>query len=63
MDQKPAKSTAKTFTRRGFMATSGAVAGASLLPRIAASTGGRRIFTVYFDKAIGAMRAVEKIIP
>ncbi|GHA60406.1 hypothetical protein GCM10008927_27420 [Amylibacter ulvae] len=51
------------MTRRGVLATGGAAVGARFLPKIAASTGGRRILTLYFDKTVGAMRAVERLVP
>ncbi|PIB23506.1 Tat pathway signal protein [Amylibacter kogurei] len=51
------------MTRRSVLATGGAAVGARFLPKIATSTGGRRILTVYFDKTIGAMRAIERLVP
>lgn len=51
------------MTRRSVLVTAGAAAGSRFLPKVAGSTGGRRILTLYFDKALGAMRAIEKIVP
>lgn len=51
------------ISRRTVLATASAATAIRFLPKIAASTGGRRILTVYFDKAVGAMRAVDKLIP
>ncbi len=51
------------MTRRSVLVTAGAATGTRFLPRIAGSNGGRRILTVYYDKALGAMRAIEKIVP
>lgn len=51
------------FTRRTILATASAAGAARFLPKLAASTGGRRILTLYFDKAAGAMRAMERFIP
>lgn len=50
------------LTRRGFLATTGAatmVRGAAPLAR---SGSGRRILTLVYDKAAGAMRAVERVV-
>lgn len=51
------------LSRRTLLLTASAAGATRFLPKIAASTGGRRILTVYFDKAVGAMRAIEKVIP
>jgi len=32
------------------------------LPQIAVRTGGRRILTLVYDKALGMMRAVERVV-
>lgn len=50
------------LTRRMFLVTSGAAAGVRVLPQAAAQTGGRRILTLVYDKSIGAMRAVERVV-
>ena len=50
------------LTRRGFLATAGAatvVRGAAPAARTAS---GRRILTLVYDKALGAMRAVERVV-
>lgn len=51
------------MSRRTLLVTASAAGASRFLPKLATSTGGRRILTVYFDKAIGAMRAVEKLVP
>lgn len=51
------------ITRRTLLATGSAAIGARFAPKLAGSAGGRRILTVYFDKAAGAMRAIERVIP
>jgi hypothetical protein len=51
------------LSRRTVLATASAAGVARFLPKLVTTTGGRRILTVYFDKAAGAMRAVEKFIP
>ena len=51
------------ITRRSILATGAAAAGMRFVPKVAVSPAGRKILTVYFDKAAGAMRAIEKVIP
>lgn len=51
------------FTRRGFLATSVTTLGLKSLGPIARSGSGRRILTLVYDKSLGMMRAVEKIVP
>ena len=51
------------LSRRGFLASAGAVAGAQFLPKIGIRLMQKRVVTVYFDKALGAMRLVEKLVP
>jgi len=55
--------TRNKISRRTLLASATAAGAARFLPKIAASTGGRRVLTVYFDKAVGAMRAIDKFIP
>ncbi len=50
------------LTRRGFLVTTAAAATVKTLPNIAARTGGRRILTLVYDKSLGMMRAVEKVV-
>ncbi len=52
-----------TLTRRGFIAASLAAGGVRALPSIATKTGGRRILTLVYDKSLGMMRAVERVVP
>lgn len=51
------------FTRRGFLATTAATLGVKSAGPIVRSGGGRRILTLVYDKSLGMMRAVEKIVP
>lgn len=51
------------ISRRRLLASVTAVGAVRFLPKIAASTGGRRILTLYFDKAVGAMRASDNFVP
>lgn len=55
------------LSRRSFLATAAATAGSQMAPRaiapVAKSAGGRRILTLVYDKSLGMMRAVERIVP
>ncbi len=51
------------LTRRGFLAATGAAATVRVLPQIAARPAGRRILTLVYDKGLGMMRAVERVVP
>lgn len=51
------------LTRRGFIASAMAAGAVRTLPQIAGKAGGRRILTLVYDKSLGMMRAVERIVP
>lgn len=51
------------LTRRGFIGTTLAAGAARSLPSLATKTGGRRILTLVYDKSLGMMRAVERLVP
>lgn len=51
------------LSRRGFLAASGAAVTVRALPTVAAKPGGRRFLTLVYDKALGMMRAVERVVP
>ncbi len=55
------------LTRRNFIVTSvsSAAAAGTLrgLPKLAGTQGGRRILTLVYDKSLGMMRAIERIVP
>lgn len=51
------------LTRRSFLVTTSAAASARAVPQIATRTGGRRVLTLVYDKALGAMRAIDKLVP
>ena len=50
------------MSRRGFLMSSGAALAAKTVPQVASKAGGRRILTLVYDKALGAMRAVERVV-
>lgn len=51
------------LSRRGFLAATGAALSVRALPQMAVQTSGRRVLTLVYDKSIGAMRAIDKLIP
>ena len=51
------------LTRRGFIAVTLAAGGVRAVPMVATRTGGRRILTLVYDKSMGMMRAVERVVP
>ena len=51
------------LTRRGFIAASMAAGATRVLPTIATRSGGRRILTLVYDKSLGMMRAIERVVP
>ena len=51
------------LSRRGFLASTGAAVAIRAVPQVATKTGGRRVLTLVYDKALGMMRAVERVVP
>ena len=51
------------LTRRGFIATAMAAGGVRALPQIASKAGGKRVLTLVYDKSLGMMRAVDRLVP
>lgn len=54
------------LTRRTFLATVGAATTARMIPPVAAvlrAPSGRRVLTLVYDKSIGAMRAIDRLVP
>lgn len=51
------------LTRRGFIAASLAAGSLRIIPTLATRSGGRRILTLVYDKSLGMMRAVERVVP
>lgn len=50
------------MTRRGFLARAAAGATAKLLPQIAAKVGGKRVLALVWDRSLGAMRAIDRLV-
>ena len=51
------------MTRRGFLAATAAAGAARSIPTLATRSGGRRILTLVYDKSLGMMRAVDRLVP
>ena len=51
------------LNRRGFIAAMAAAGAVHVVPQVAARPGGRRILTLVYDKSLGMMRAVERLVP
>ena len=51
------------LTRRGFLAGTGAAISLRAVPGVALKPGGRRVLTLVYDKALGAMRAIDRVVP
>ncbi|PXW72690.1 hypothetical protein C7964_101805 [Loktanella sp. PT4BL] len=51
------------LSRRGFLVSSGAALAVRSMPQVVTKTGGRRILTLVYDKTLGMMRAVERVVP
>ncbi len=50
------------LTRRGFLATTAAAGVVRTVPTLATKIGGRRILKIVYDKSLGMMRAVERVV-
>lgn len=50
------------LTRRGFLGAVAATGVVRAVPGVV-KPGGRRILTLVYDKALGMMRAVERVVP
>ena len=50
------------INRRGFMMSAGAATVARSIP-VVTKPSGRRILTLVYDKSLGMMRAVERVVP
>lgn len=51
------------LTRRGFIATSLAATSLRALPAVVSKPPARRILTLVYDKSLGMMRAIDKLVP
>lgn len=51
------------LSRRGFIASALAAGSLRAVPQIASKVGGRRVLTLVYDKSLGMMRAIDKLVP
>jgi hypothetical protein len=50
------------LTRRTFLASSAAAATIRAVPQVAKTPPARRILTLVYDKTLGGLRAVDKLV-
>ncbi len=58
-----AKLTRAKLTRRGFIVTGLAATSVRSLPTLITKPAPRRILTLVYDKSLGMMRAIERLVP
>jgi len=51
------------LTRRGFIAATAAAGTVRLVPTLATKPPARRILTLVYDKSLGMMRAIDRLVP
>ena len=51
------------LTRRGFIGTTLAAGAVRTVPTVATKTCSRRILTLVYDKSLGMMRAIDRLVP
>ena len=50
------------LNRRAFLASAAAAGAARAFPKLAGAGGGRRILTLVYDKSLGMMRAIDRVV-
>ncbi len=50
------------LSRRSFIVLTAAAASARALPKVAQSPPAKRILTVVYDKSLGMMRAIDRVV-
>ena len=50
------------LNRRGFLVAAASASVIKGIPKIAQAPAGRRILTLVYDKSIGAMRAIDRVV-
>lgn len=48
--------------RRTFLAAGSSVAALKLLPKLTKTAPGKRVLTLVYDRSIGAMRAIDRVV-
>ncbi len=51
------------FTRRGFIAATVAASAVRAIPMVASRPAARRILTLVYDRKLGMMRAIDRLVP
>ena len=51
------------LTRRGFIAATAAAGVIRTMPGLATKPPARRILTLVYDKSLGMMRAIDRLVP
>lgn len=51
------------LNRRGFLMAAASASVIKGLPKIANAPGGRRVLTLVYDKSLGMMRAIDRVVP
>ena len=51
------------MNRRAFLAVTASAGAIKALPQIAAKQGGRRVLTLIYDRSLGMMRAIDRLVP
>ncbi len=51
------------LSRRGFIAATLATGAMRLVPAVSTRVGGRVVLRLVYDKSLGMMRAIERIVP
>ena len=51
------------LNRRHFLAGCAAFGAAKSTPKLVASAPGRRVLTLVYDKSLGMMRAIDRVVP
>ncbi len=51
------------LTRRSFIAATVAASAVRIAPTIASKPPARRILTLVYDKSLGMMRAIDRLVP
>ena len=50
------------MNRRHFLVATASAGALKTLPQIAAKSAGRRILTLVYDKSLGMMRAIDRVV-
>lgn len=50
------------LNRRAFLAVTASGVAARGLPRVSKAPGGKRVLTLVYDKTLGAMRAIDRVV-